>query len=152
MQAMSNSANRERFFLAITWLMGLMNCTAAMPTRLKASAPLQFIEDPTGRAMQSFYEALTRTEHGEAITRVLHYGDSHIAADLLTGALRRELQSRFGDAGAGFVLANKPYSYYARPGVTIYTTDGWRAGGLSEASLINDGRFGLAGISFTAME
>jgi len=115
----------------------------------RAAAPR--IEDPTG-AMASFYDALSRTERGEAKVRILHYGDSHVAADLLTGALRRNLQSCFGDAGAGFVLAGKPYSYYARPGVTMQASSGWRADGLTEASLVDDGRFGLAGISFTAMD
>ena len=109
------------------------------------------IEDPAG-AMAGFYAALSRAERGEATARILHYGDSHVAADLLTGALRRDLQRCFGDAGAGFVLAGKPYSYYARPGVTMQASGGWRAVGLSEASLITDGRFGLAGIGFTATD
>src|SRR5262249_44739187 len=93
---------------------------------------------------------LSRARSGEAAARVLHYGDSHVAADLLTGALRRDLQRCFGDAGAGFILASKPYSYYARRGLTMQASPGWQAGGLSGASLLGDGRFGLAGISFTA--
>jgi lysophospholipase L1-like esterase len=109
------------------------------------------IEGAAG-AMAGFYDALSRAERGEATARILHYGDSHVAADLLTGALRRDLQRCFGDGGAGFVLAGKPYSYYARPGVTMQASGGWRADGLSESSLIADGRFGLAGIGFTATD
>jgi len=112
----------------------------------------QSIEDPGGMAMRTFYHSLAETARGEAITRIVHYGDSHVAADLMTGALRRDLQQRFGDAGAGFVLAGKPWSWYTRPGVTIRASDGWRANGLSQTSLVEDGRFGLSGISFTATE
>jgi lysophospholipase L1-like esterase len=133
--------------------MAALSVAHATPLDLRAprQATLPRIEDPTG-TMAGFYDALSRTERGEATARILHYGDSHVAADLLTGALRRNLQRCFGDAGAGFVLAGKPYSYYARPGVTMQASGGWRAGGLSEASLVDDGRFGLAGISFTAMD
>jgi len=45
-----------------------------------------YIEDPTGRGMRSFYEALERTAAAKegAVTRVGHYGDSSIATDLIT--------------------------------------------------------------------
>src|SRR5262245_48051041 len=76
------------------------------------AAPAVEIEDPGGRALRHFYATLTDTCRGETVTRILHYGDSHVAADLLTGALRRQLQGCFGDGGAGLVLGGKPYSYY----------------------------------------
>lgn len=100
--------------------------------------------------MLGFYESLSRTNKGEAITRILHYGDSHVAADLLTGALRQDLQSFFGDAGAGFVFAGRPWSWYKPRVVTLDASSGWRSDGLNQASLAEDGRFGLAGVSFTA--
>ncbi|MBX3272892.1 MAG: hypothetical protein KF729_21700 [Sandaracinaceae bacterium] len=64
------------------------------------------LEDPDGRAMRPFYDALLRTAQREpgAITRVAHYGDSSIAGDGITVTMRRQLQRRFGDAGHGFVL------------------------------------------------
>ena len=139
--------------MAVAVLTVALSVAHAAPLEVRpprqATAPR--IEGPTS-AMARFYEALSRSERGEATARILHYGDSHVAADWLTGALRRNLQGCFGDAGAGFVLAGKPYSYYARPGVTMQASDGWQVNGLSQASLINDGRFGLAGVSFTAMD
>jgi lysophospholipase L1-like esterase len=77
------------------------------------------IEDPTGRGMRAFYEALERTARSEkgAITRVGHYGDSSIATDLITSTVRENLQARFGDAGHGFVLAAKGYIPYKHRGV-----------------------------------
>jgi lysophospholipase L1-like esterase len=100
--------------------------------------------------MQTFHAALASTERGEGITRIVHYGDSHVAADILTGALRRRLQSCFGDAGPGFVLAGQPRSWYSRAGVLSRASSGWQADGLTQASLATDGRLGLAGISLTA--
>lgn len=87
-----------------------------------------FIEDPTGRGMRPFYEALERTATGErgAITRVAHYGDSSIATDLITSTVRERLQGRFGDAGHGFVLAAKSYLPYKHRGVRHSSNDGWR--------------------------
>lgn len=56
----------------------------------------QRIENPT--ALQKFYESLHRTEQQlpDAFTRIIHYGDSHVAADWLTGKLRRNFQYDFG--------------------------------------------------------
>ena len=78
-----------------------------------------YIEDPTGRGMRPFYEALERTARAEegAITRVGHYGDSSIATDLITSTVRENLQTRFGDAGHGFVIAAKGYIPYKHRGV-----------------------------------
>src|SRR5215467_7235849 len=112
-------------------------------------APLA-IEDPAARAMTGFYESLARTERGEGIARVIHYGDSHVAADLLTGELRRRLQYRFGDAGPGFTLCGRPWSWYSRDGVISRSSEGWTFGGLGAASLETDGRFGLAGVCASA--
>ena len=40
-------------------------------------------------------------------TRILHLGDSHVAADLITKTIRRELQARHGNGGRGFTPANQ---------------------------------------------
>lgn len=110
----------------------------------------QSIEDPSGRAMLTFYEALEDTQGGEWVTRIVHFGDSHVAADMLTGALRYRLQSCFGDAGPGFVLPGKPWPWYSRAGVISRVSPGWQADGLTQASLAADGRLGLAGVSLSA--
>jgi lysophospholipase L1-like esterase len=142
----------QQSFIAVAVVIAALNVGVAAPrSRELARHATTAIEDSTG-AMAAFYAALSRVERGAASVRILHFGDSHVAADLLTGALRRDLQHCFGDAGAGFVLASKPYSYYARPAVQMQASGGWRVNGLSEASLADDGRFGLAGISFTAVD
>jgi lysophospholipase L1-like esterase len=114
-----------------------------------ASRETQPIEDPSGQAMLGFYESLARAYQGEWVTRIVHYGDSHVAADILTGALRRQLQLWFGEAGKGFVLPGRPWEGYSRAGVTSQTSAGWQIDGLTQASLAPDGRLGLAGVSLS---
>ena len=99
--------------------------------------------------MLGFYQSLTRAFQGEWVTRIVHYGDSHVAADILSGALRRHFQLCFGEAGPGFVLPGRPWPGYSRPGVTSQASAGWQTDGLTQASLVADGRLGLAGVSLS---
>ena len=112
------------------------------------------IEDPTGRGMRPFYEALEKTARGEqsAITRVGHYGDSSIATDLITSTIRQNLQARFGDAGHGFVLAAKGYIPYKHRGVSQSSNpDSWD---VREVVRRQDrhGRYGYGGVQSRAMQ
>lgn len=66
-------------------------------------------------ALSRFFRKLKRVgnwKRGRA--RVLHLGDSHIAADYITRTAREELQARFGDAGRGFVVVDQPRAYGGR--------------------------------------
>src|SRR4051812_26252552 len=65
------------------------------------------VENPA--AMVPFFEQLLRAANDEATgpLSILHYGDSHTAADDLTGSVRALLQERFGDGGGGYSLAGK---------------------------------------------
>lgn len=65
--------------------------------------PLQF-GDNSGSALWKFYETLLT---GEGLVRVVHYGDSQIEGDRMTGYLRQKFQERFGGKGIGFVPAKK---------------------------------------------
>jgi lysophospholipase L1-like esterase len=80
---------------------------AAQPAPLPGGAP-------GGLPLAEFYAALhgltdkSRKDH----VRVLWLGDSHTAADYLTGAVRRKLEARFGTGGPGFVrLGASPYRH-----------------------------------------
>ena len=80
----------------------------------------------------------------ETVT-VLHYGDSPTTADLITGDVRELLQSRFGDAGRGFLLAAKPWAWYGHRGVDL-SDKGWQT-----STAVGKGReeiYGLGGASF----
>lgn len=75
--------------LVIVLLVGL-----SLEVRCGAPLKPQRIENVEG--LHKFFATLHHTEQMEATTRIIHYGDSHVAADWLTGKLRRNLQSDFG--------------------------------------------------------
>jgi lysophospholipase L1-like esterase len=106
------------------------------------------VEDPSGRALESFFKSLYETETTQAQTRVCHYGDSPITNDGITSTVRRKLQLRFGDAGHGFVLAARPWAWYQHAGVYHEATSAWD----SDPMFISKGDhlFGLGGAGFTA--
>lgn len=77
------------------------------------------IEDRDGRSMKAFHEALARAQAGEGQARLVFFGASHVASDLFTGHIRRELQARFGDAGHGFVVPVHPWRTYRHRDINI---------------------------------
>ncbi|MFW2390015.1 MAG: GDSL-type esterase/lipase family protein [Polyangiales bacterium] len=83
------------------------------------------IEDRDGKSMDALHRALARAEAGEGQARLLFYGASHVASDLFTGYIRRELQTRFGDAGHGFLLPVHPWRTYRHRDINI-ESDGKR--------------------------
>lgn len=120
------------------------------------SSPYLPVKQPIENAvaLDGFYQALARTQiagAAEAVTaRIVHYGDSHVAADGMTGALRQHFQRDFGNAGSGFLYAVRPWDWYVRTGVTQTASAGWRVDGLKLSTLSFDNQLGMAGLSFTA--
>ncbi len=99
-----------------------------------------------------FFEQLYRHQKGDipGPLRILHYGDSHTAADEWTGDLRNRFQEKFGDGGSGFSLAGRPYAGYRRFDVRSGSTRGWHTEGLV-GKAPGDGIYGLGGISMSTM-
>lgn len=108
------------------------------------------VEDPAN-ALDSFYASLSRTDaHAPgAITRITHYGDSPITNDGITGTVRRLMQTRFGDAGHGFILVDRPWAWYGHDAITFAPGGGWDADAFMNPKT-RDGEFGLGGVSFRA--
>jgi len=106
------------------------------------------IEDPSGHALDGFFASLSKTETGGVQTRICHYGDSPITNDGITSTVRRKLQLRFGDAGHGFILIDRPWGWYEHAGVVREASRGWQ----SDPMFISRGEhfYGLGGVSFTA--
>jgi lysophospholipase L1-like esterase len=102
------------------------------------------VADSAG-GMTHFYEALDRTEQRTGVTRIIHYGDSPVTADLITADLRTSFQTKFGDAGHGFVLVAKPWAWYKHRGVDI-DGSGWEATP-ANVPKSKDGAFGLGAVS-----
>src|SRR5580700_2851510 len=100
-------------------------------------------------ALIPFFEQLYRHQKGEAQgpLRILHYGDSHTAADEWTGDLRARFQEKFGDGGSGYSFAGRPWNGYRRLDVRTGSTRGWHSDGL--VGRTGDGAYGLGGVSMS---
>ncbi len=112
------------------------------------SSPLP-IEDPSGKALDFFYEALARVERKDAgaLARVTYFGDSIVASDFVTATLRRKLQGRFGDGGHGFMLMANAWPGYFHNDVTRFSSAGWQVSRVV-GPYAEDGFYGLGGVSF----
>jgi lysophospholipase L1-like esterase len=110
------------------------------------------IEDPTGHVMDAFCESLARTDakaDATAVTRILHYGDSVITSDYISGTMRRKFQARFGDSGHGFILAANAWEWYFHNDVAHWASEGFTANRIT-GPLTGDGMYGLGGVTFHA--
>ncbi len=105
------------------------------------------MENPA--ALVPFFEQLYRLKHNESASNVhiLHYGDSHTAADEWTGLLRYLFQNKFGDGGNGFSHAGRPWNGYRRLDLKSYGSRGWYTDGLMGRH--GDGVYGLSGLSLS---
>jgi lysophospholipase L1-like esterase len=101
-------------------------------------------------ALAPVFEQLLRLTSGQSQdpVHILHFGDSHTAADEWTGGLRDLFQQRFGDGGSGFSVAGHPFAGYRRFDAHSSATAGWQSEGMRKAD--GDGYFGLGGISTVA--
>lgn len=108
------------------------------------------LEMPRG-ALDPFFRDLSALEtpvgdNGAVrVVRILHLGDSHVAADYWTGEIRRRLQERFGDGGAGIVMPGRPWKYFRHAQAKSLDGDGWHTSGLKDAPA--DGVLGLSGVA-----
>jgi lysophospholipase L1-like esterase len=108
------------------------------------------IEDRDGKSMEALHRALRRAAAGEGQARLVFFGASHVASDLFTGHIRRELQARYGDAGHGFLVPVHPWRTYRHRDINI-ESDGKRW----ETQRIRVGdseveRVGVAGIAMVS--
>jgi lysophospholipase L1-like esterase len=122
--------------------------------RIRATLRAVAVEVPNGHALDAFFAHLARTRDSDpratgVVTRILHYGDSTIASDYVSGTVRRRLQARFGDAGHGFILIANPWEWYFHNDV-LHGSDGeWKASRLAGPTA-PDGMYGLGGVSFAS--
>ena len=67
---------------------------------------------PSGLAcLENIFGALSDAEQLQSLVRILHYGDSQIETDRITGYMRSKMQAQFGGSGPGLVPAKSPYDY-----------------------------------------
>jgi lysophospholipase L1-like esterase len=112
---------------------------------ISSNKPLHVIEN--GPALAHFFRALKASASGKRLepVRIMHFGDSHIAADVLTAQIRRRFQEEFGDGGAGFIVPRNPMTTRRR-GTPNGATPGWIIEGIG-GRIAADGIYGPAGIA-----
>ncbi len=66
------------------------------------------------RALDRTVAALEAAADDGSTVRILHLGDSHVAADYITKTIRNRLQDRFGDSGRGFVHPDQRVGFGGR--------------------------------------
>ncbi len=109
---------------------------------------VQALELFRGDELDRFYGALARSDASleGAITRVVHWGDSAIGIDGIPGAIRRRMQTRFGDSGHGFHAIAQPNTSYRHREVEFRENKKW-----GNCFIIfkcrEDGRYGLGGVT-----
>ncbi len=88
-----------------------------------------------------FFEALDNA--GKKQMRILHYGDSQIEEDRITGTIRAGLQRRFGGGGPGLLPFGRPYytqSFGQTSSASLYRTMAF-----SDGARRSDSRYGIMG-------
>ena len=80
--------------------------------------------------------------------RVMHFGDSNVAADVWTAVTREALQARYGDGGSGYLVPRRIGSWHRGP-VRLDTAGEWTARRRGYARDFGplDGGWGLAGVA-----
>jgi lysophospholipase L1-like esterase len=111
----------------------------------KPKTPTRVIENPV--ALGELFKALTDARDKGRLepVRIMHFGDSHVAADVLTREIREQLQAEFGDGGAGFMIPGNPMATRRR-GVVAGFTQGWVVEGIGGRHS-PDAIYGPAGIN-----
>jgi lysophospholipase L1-like esterase len=90
-----------------------------------------------------------QTAAPKAVT-ILQIGDSHTAADFMTGELRRLLQARYGDGGAGYMSAGRPHMGVRSSAFRINVSQGWSYEALQQS--VDVAKFWLSGFNAIAKE
>jgi len=121
---------------------------ATTPAPRPALKVVRGVENPA--ALDKFFRSLSTVKRRIEPVRIMHFGDSHTAADILTAEIRRKFQAEFGDGGAGYMVPRNPMST-PRRGVLSGATSGWTVDGIGGRVEVN-GIYGLAGIGLSTTQ
>lgn len=120
---------------------------ATFPVYTKTiGAPPRELEQP--EALAHYFGQLTRVDMGlrGALARAGHWGDSVLGVDGITSAIRRRLQSRFGDAGHGFHMMDRYHPSYLQQGVGFNPGKDWLSCIIVQQCSDRDRRYGYGGL------
>jgi lysophospholipase L1-like esterase len=102
------------------------------------------IEFPAGGEdlFYNFFSEVSRLNSTGKLMRILHYGDSQIESDRITGYIRNKMQLSFGGSGCGLVPAVPLYN--GKMSVKQTSSPGWKrkTGFINRDTTINHMRYG----------
>jgi lysophospholipase L1-like esterase len=119
----------------------------ALDTSKVAAQPPEIV-DPA-HVMNHFYDRMAGLARGTATdhVRIAVYGDSNMTGDFITGAMRRTLATRFGDAGHGYVALGRPWSWYVHQDVRHGVDPKFWKMYATSTNRVADGYYGFANIA-----
>jgi lysophospholipase L1-like esterase len=122
----------------------------SLPPAERTKKPPVPIDDPSGKALDPFFKSLVAIERKEpgTLVRIVHYGDSLLAVDFVSGTLRRKLQDRFGDAGHGYMPVANPWPGYFHNDVFRRASTEWMVSRVV-GPFAGDQLYGLGGVTLT---
>ncbi len=102
--------------------------------------------------MTAFFEKLKVLEEQKSgKINIVHIGDSHIQADIISGTIRKNLQERFGNAGVGFSFPHRLARTNGSPYVKYNSNTTWA--NRRNIYPVEEGvEVGLSGIALTTTE
>ena len=117
-------------------------------TALPALPPLPAIVDDS-HDLAPFYAKLAKLVRGKATdhVRIAVYGDSNLTMDYMTGAMRRLLQSKFGDGGHGYVAMARPWAWYHHMDVKQELSESKWTKISTSTDRVRDGHYGMANVA-----
>jgi len=97
-----------------------------------------YLPDDDEAYLDTFFEKMqnARNKH----LRIMHYGDSQIECDRISGILRQEFQEEFGGCGVGLIPALQTVPTYTT-GQTIYGNEAFQYMSFGPADLRGDDNF-----------
>lgn len=103
-------------------------------------------------ALKPLFEKMLKLEQSkQGKINIVHIGDSHIQADLMTGVIRKKLQERFGNAGCGFTFPHSLARTNGSYSVRFNSNATWQS--RKNISTIEEGmNVGLSGIALKTRE
>lgn len=107
-------------------------------------APIELADRTT---LEKLFQALDAAKARKRRVRIVQYGDSHTAADIVTAEIRERLRKDFGNGGIGFVVPGFPYPWFSRRGAKSSGSGGWTPVGIGKNWEAGDRRCGPAGVS-----
>ena len=115
------------------------------PVLISVDSNLQRIDFPENAdtILDNLFQTLTSLRSSGELIHILHYGDSQIEVDRMTGFFRMKLQNTFGGYGFGFHAGIQAYGFNL-PAVVSYSDNWFRYKVFPHKdSLVTHSRFGI---------